>query len=193
MAANIVMAENAADLAELHLREAERLAGIDAVEAERHKAEYQRYLQLETDYAADSSSRQVKARSYRNRAEFERANGSPKASILLYEKSLEYMDEGVSSHQYLIPSTRKRFGSSVEQLMPGKTSRMSSTGAARSVPLARKQSRDSTWDSCYSRRSFTTRAVTSSPRRTNSPGPFSYMRRSASGKGSARLPSTCSR
>jgi hypothetical protein len=98
-----LLAEVCADLAELHMREAERLAGRDEAAAKSHLLQYETYLDLETKYVSDSTSREAKARSYRNRAKFARSHGDPAAALALYEKSLQNMDEGVASHQFLIP------------------------------------------------------------------------------------------
>ena len=98
-----LICENAADLAELHMREAERLAGREPTKAADHAELYHHYLSIETDLASNSESREAQARALRNRAKFERTNGTAEASIPLYEDSLHFMDEGVSSHQFLIP------------------------------------------------------------------------------------------
>ena len=50
---NELCAEVAADLAELHMREAERLAGRDKSAAASHAERYKYYLDLETKYVAD--------------------------------------------------------------------------------------------------------------------------------------------
>jgi predicted ATPase len=98
-----LVAELAADLAELHMREAERLAGLDAQAASQHEAEYKRYLDIETEYVDDSSSKEARSRSLRNRAKYARAHDDPKAAISLYEESLALQDRGVASHQFIIP------------------------------------------------------------------------------------------
>lgn len=96
-------AEVSADLAELHMRESERLAGRDTTAAAQHAERYKYYLDLETKYVADSTSQAAKARSYRNRAKYARAHGDPSSALELYEKSLQHMDAGVASHEFLIP------------------------------------------------------------------------------------------
>jgi len=98
-----LLAEVAADLAELHMREAERLAGIDHEAAEEHEGLYKQYLDMETEYVRDLDSREALARSYRNRAKYARAHGDALGSISLYEQSLSFQDRGVASHQFLIP------------------------------------------------------------------------------------------
>lgn len=95
-----LLCETAADLAELHMRESERLAGRDAALARQHADLYLHYLNLETELAQASESRGARARSLRNQAKYERTNGTAENAIPLYERSLEFMDEGVSSHQF---------------------------------------------------------------------------------------------
>ena len=96
-------AEVSADLAELHMRQYERLAGIDPVASAQHGELYKFYLDLETHYVSDSSRKEAQARSLRNRAKFERANGDLNVAISLYEQSLKFIETGIASHQFLIP------------------------------------------------------------------------------------------
>jgi tetratricopeptide (TPR) repeat protein len=96
-------AEVSADLAELHMRQYERLAGIDPVASAEHGELYKIYLDLETHYVSDSDRKEAHARSLRNRAKFERANGDLNVAISLYEQSLKFIETGIASHQFLIP------------------------------------------------------------------------------------------
>lgn len=98
-----LMVETFADLAELHMRQAERFAGIDAHKAARHSEKYAHYLELETELAKNSPSSEAKARAFRNAAKFRRTAGDVEGAVELYRESLAHMDEGVSSHQFLIP------------------------------------------------------------------------------------------
>ena len=98
-----LLAENAADLAETNMREAERLAGGDPEVAAAHAEQYVHYLELEARLAEESGSSQARARAFRNLAKRERTHGDPDAAIKLYERSLKHMPAGISSHQFLIP------------------------------------------------------------------------------------------
>ncbi|NNN22712.1 MAG: hypothetical protein HKL80_12015 [Acidimicrobiales bacterium] len=98
-----LIAEVSADLAELHMREAERLSGLDNKLSMHNQDLYKHYLDLETANVNESSSREARARSYRNRAKYARAHGDAEGSIYLYEKALEFQDRGTASHQLLIP------------------------------------------------------------------------------------------
>ena len=98
-----LVAEVSADLAELHMREYERLAGIDAEKATTHFEIYKRYLESETNLIGEHSPKDARARSLRNRAKFERAAGKPEDAVELYEQSI-HLDEGAPpSHQLRIP------------------------------------------------------------------------------------------
>ena len=96
-------AEVSADLAELHMRQYERLAGIDPVASDEHGKLYKKYLDFETTFVAGSERKEARARSLRNRAKFERSSGDPILAIALYEESLKFVEAGVASHQFLIP------------------------------------------------------------------------------------------
>lgn len=98
-----LIVENAADLAELHMRQAERLAGKDPHAAADHQARYRHYLELETRLAKASDVPETKARAYRNQAKNERAQGRLDVAIEMYEASLQHTPRGVASHQFLIP------------------------------------------------------------------------------------------
>jgi tetratricopeptide (TPR) repeat protein len=100
---NELLVETAADLAELHMRQAEQLAGTDAARANEHSASYEHYLELERALAGQSARRAVKARAYRNAAKRQRAIGNIEQAIALYEQSISFVDAGVDSHQFLIP------------------------------------------------------------------------------------------
>lgn len=98
-----LLAETAADLAELHMRQAEQLAGIDVLRSANHAIAYEQYLNLELDLAENLSNRAARARAHRNAAKRQRTLGNIERSIELYERSLTFVDEGVDSHQFLIP------------------------------------------------------------------------------------------
>ena len=98
-----LLAEVAADLAELHMRQSEHLAGLDAARAREHGALYNRFLDLEQELAHKVGKRHALARAYRNSAKRARARGDVQIAIALYEQSLEYVDAGVDSHRFLIP------------------------------------------------------------------------------------------
>lgn len=113
-----LIAEVAADLAELHMRESERLAGLDPAESVRHDKEYKRYLDIETDFVNEASSNDARARCFRNRAKYARAHGDPVGAITLYEQSLSIGNHGVTSHQLIIPYAKalRLVGRSAEAL-----------------------------------------------------------------------------
>ncbi len=98
-----LLAETAADLAELHMRQSEQLSGVDGVRSAEHAALYNRYLDLEQELAHSVGHSHSLARAYRNSAKRARTRGDIAVSIALYEQSLEYIDEGVNSHRFLIP------------------------------------------------------------------------------------------
>ena len=100
---NELLAETAADLAELHMRQAEQLAGLDAARAEGHTSAYVQYLNLEQELAESLVNRGARARAYRNAAKRQRTLGNLERAIELYERSLTFVDAGVDSHQFLIP------------------------------------------------------------------------------------------
>ena len=98
-----LLVEVAADVAELHMRQHERLAGPDPKLAKWHQEQYEHYLALETSLAETSTSDLVKARSFRNRAKFERAAGNLNESIELYQASIALSEHTSRLHHYLIP------------------------------------------------------------------------------------------
>ena len=98
-----LLVENAADLAELHMRQYERLSGLQPGEAMQHQIEYKKYLDTETTLAANSDDPLVQARSFRNQAKFERSNGNPTRAIALYERSVGSDSHEARSHRFLIP------------------------------------------------------------------------------------------
>lgn len=98
-----LLVEVAADVAELHMRQRERLAGPDPEAAQWHQEQYEKYLQIETELAEHSESELVQARSFRNRAKYERATGKLDLSIELYEKSIALSESSSRLHRYLIP------------------------------------------------------------------------------------------
>jgi tetratricopeptide (TPR) repeat protein len=98
-----LLAETAADLAELHMRRSEQLAGVDPGASLEHGGKYVHYLELELRLAQGLASRPARARAYRNAAKRERALGNVQEAINLYERSLTFVDPGVDSHQFLIP------------------------------------------------------------------------------------------
>lgn len=98
-----LLAETSANLAELHMRQGEQLAGVDSDRATEHTAEYERYLDLEQELAHKVGHRHALARAYRNSAKRARTRGDIPVAIALYEQSIEYADAAVNSHRFLIP------------------------------------------------------------------------------------------
>ncbi len=98
-----LLAETAADLAELHMRQSEQLAGVDPERATEHATSYDHYLRLESELAENLSNRAARARALRNAAKRQRTLGNIETAIGLYEQSLTFVDAGVDSHQFLIP------------------------------------------------------------------------------------------
>jgi tetratricopeptide (TPR) repeat protein len=95
--------ETAADLAELHMRMAERLAGIDPDTAAMHSSKYNEYLDREVVSATELDIDHFLARAYRNRAKHDRTNGRLEEAVEGYEAALEKTDRRIASHQYIIP------------------------------------------------------------------------------------------
>jgi predicted ATPase len=98
-----LIAETAADLAELHMRQAEKLAGVDPEKSAHHATEYVKNLDIERGLAPLLENRAAKARAYRNGAKRYRTLGQIEKAIQLYELSISMSEEGVHSHQFLIP------------------------------------------------------------------------------------------
>lgn len=95
--------ECAAGLSELHMRQYEKLSGVNKEQALIHHGEYLRYLNLEEKYTAKTDKKELTARCLRNRAKKERTLGNLPAAIRLYEESIALQEKGFFSHRFYIP------------------------------------------------------------------------------------------
>lgn len=94
--------ETAADLCEMHDREAERLAGIDPELVTEHVAKARHYLKVELELAEKSSDNAARARAWRNEGKRLRKDGDLAAAIKAFERAIDESDSRVPSHQVLI-------------------------------------------------------------------------------------------
>ncbi len=90
------------DLTEFHDREAERLAGIDSSETERHRALSEGYLSQQVEAAERVEDKKLLARSFRNRAKKLRKSGDLTGALESYRKAVQLGDPRVADHSVLV-------------------------------------------------------------------------------------------
>jgi predicted ATPase len=135
-----LLLETVADLCELHDREAERFAGLDAARVERHRARSSRYLEEQRELAEAIGDREAKSRAWRNLAKSKRRQGELEVAIEEYERALEVREPSVPTHSVLISYAKTlRFVGrhadalkAVERVLEWSTQ----TGARRSLAIA---------------------------------------------------------
>lgn len=95
--------EVACNLAELHGRQYERLAGLQPALAEDHRVKYEAYVDKALRFVPSSPTGPLRARVLRNKAKMSRVAGHLSEAERLYRESIESVDSRVSHHRWLIP------------------------------------------------------------------------------------------
>ncbi|SMG44646.1 ATP-binding protein [Agreia pratensis] len=98
-----MICEVSCDLAELHGRRYERLAGLEPAQAEKHRQQYVHYVDKALRFVPAGSTGPLRARVLRNKAKMSRVDGDLDAAVRLYSESIECVDGRVSHHRWLIP------------------------------------------------------------------------------------------
>ncbi|HXU44448.1 MAG TPA: AAA family ATPase [Thermoanaerobaculia bacterium] len=97
-----LLLETAADLCELHDRQAEALAGTDPEATAEHRRLSDRYLDEQLALAAFCGTPMAKSRACRNRAKRERAQGRFAEALKSYEEAIAISDPRIATHSVLI-------------------------------------------------------------------------------------------
>lgn len=95
--------EVACDLAELHGRQHERLAGVDPAAAGRHRDRYHDYVHTAYGLVDEEIPSDLRARVLRNRAKLARVQGQLDEAASLYEAAIQTADSRIGGHRFLIP------------------------------------------------------------------------------------------
>ncbi|MEW1952705.1 AAA family ATPase [Terrabacter sp. NPDC080008] len=95
--------EVACDLAEVHGRQYEKLAGSDPVKATEHGRTSQHYVEEAYARVQRVSSATLKARTLRIKAKQLRVAGDLRGALDLYKQSISCVDKRVAGHRFLIP------------------------------------------------------------------------------------------
>lgn len=136
-----LMVEVAADLCELHDREAERLAGLDEQAVEEHKLKSQQNLEVELTLAKEIGSPQVQSRAHRNAAKACRRAGDLEGAIAEYQRALSFDDPRIATHKVLVSYAKTlRLAGRSEEAAPVFNRVLDwsiQTGAIRSQAIAR--------------------------------------------------------
>jgi tetratricopeptide (TPR) repeat protein len=100
---NDMICEVACDLAELHGRQYERLAGLAPDQAAYHHEQYEAYVDKALKFVPTTTAGPLRARVLRNKAKMSRVSGDLVEAERLYQESIECVDSRVSHHRWLIP------------------------------------------------------------------------------------------
>ncbi len=115
---SIAICEVLCDLAELHGRQYESKAGLNATSAAEHRVAYVSYVEHAFRLLSQIPSGQLRARILRNKAKLSRVSGDLNEAETLYRQSINSVDSRVYSHRFLIPyvKTLRRSGKTDEAL-----------------------------------------------------------------------------
>lgn len=97
-----LLLETAADLCELHDRQAETLAGTDPSAAADHRLRSHRYLEEQLELSQTFGTPMAKSRALRNRAKRERGRGDFDQALKSYEHAIAISDPRIATHSVLI-------------------------------------------------------------------------------------------
>jgi tetratricopeptide (TPR) repeat protein len=98
-----MICEVACNLAELHGRQYERLAGLEPTRAEFHREKYESYVDKALNFVPMAPTGPLRARVLRNKAKMSRVAGDLVKAERLYRESIQCVDSRVSNHRWLIP------------------------------------------------------------------------------------------
>lgn len=114
----VALCEVLCDLAELHGRQYERLAGSAPEQAEAHRIEYVANVDAAYAMHRELPAGPLRARTLRNKAKLSRVSGDLGAAEWLYRQAIDAVDKRVSSHRFLVPYAKalRRSGKSTEAL-----------------------------------------------------------------------------
>jgi predicted ATPase len=132
--------EVSADLAELHYRSSEQLAGIDDDEATASAVLFEQYLEQEVALSTCVADPTARARALRNEAKLLRRRGDVAGALAKYEEALALTDPHVATHSVLISYAKTlRFANRIDEaveVVDRVLSWSTQSGARRSLAIA---------------------------------------------------------